>query len=410
MSKYKDLIKNLDNTRYYMKEFHIYGFKTCNDLKDKSSRTYSNEKRRIESWLNDTNNNTLIIEDNFTSKGKSCFISLNCGSIYSNPLYKAYQYKSFSDKNVLLHFYLLDILNTYGKLSIMDIEDKLSSEYAPDVEFSSQTVRNKLNDYTNLGIIVKEKLNYKDFYSLAKPLDFIQNQEFVNAIKFHSMSSPFGVIGYFILNQLGTKNDVFLIKHNYIVHTLEDTILIDLLKAINEHKSVDILHFGRKKNEIRFIGIPLKILVSTQTGRRYLILYNQKRFKSIRLDYIRSIEILETVQDYDSYYKMLERNLKKCWGTSFGNDRHGYITFNIKIDLPNENYVLNRLIRECRNGIIKQVSNDIFSCTINTFDINETKKWIRSFTGRITYIDSSEKDIVNEFYEEIGKMYRMYDD
>lgn len=393
-----------------MKEFHIYGFKTCNDLNNKSSRTYSNEKRRIESWLNDTNNNDLIMEDNFTSKGKNCFISLNCGSVYSNPLYKAYQYKSFSDKNVLLHFYLLDILNTYEKLSLMDIEDKLSTDYALDVDFSTQTIRNKLNDYADIGIISKERLNYKDFYSLAKPLDFIHNKEFVNAIKFHSMASPFGVIGYFILNQLGTKNDIFLIKHNYIVHTLEDTILIDLLKAINEHNSIEILHLGKKKNEVKFSGIPLKILVSTQTGRRYLILYNQKRFKSFRLDYIRSVEILESISNYNNYYNMLEKNLKKCWGTSFGNDRHGYITFNVKINLPNEQYVLNRLIRECRNGIVEQVSSDVFSCTIHAFDINETKKWVRSFIGRITYIDSSEKDIVNDFYEQISKMYKMYDD
>ena len=51
MSRFSELIKNFDKTRDYVRDFFIYGFKMRNDFERKSSRTYDDEKRRVESWL-----------------------------------------------------------------------------------------------------------------------------------------------------------------------------------------------------------------------------------------------------------------------------------------------------------------------------------------------------------------------
>ena len=160
--------------------------------------------------------------------------------------------------------------------------------------------------------------------------------------------------------------------------------------------------------------VPLKIYVSTQTGRRYLICFSLKgfRIKSLRLDCIRSVKLLDVVSNYSEYVKILENNSKYCWGISFGTTRKfgnfETITFTIKVNMPYESFILNRLLRECRNGRVEKVSNELYSCTIETFDIAETQNWIRSFTGRIVSIDSPNKNIVNRFYNDVSRMYNLY--
>lgn len=406
MSNYNELIKSLKNVREYMKDFYIYGFKTRNDFKQKSQRTYDNEKRRIESWLGD------LVKFRDTSRGRQVSISTDCGQIYINPLYRAYQSKSFTDNDILLHFYILDILKSEDRLSLEDITNRICENYSTILDI--QIVRLKLNEYVKSGIITKEKNGRAFVYSICSQPKFVYNQDFQMALKFFSMAYPFGVVGYYILNQLEIENDMFFIKHNYIVHTLEDTILILLIQSINEHKSVEIINFGRDMQERIIQGIPLRIYVSTQTGRRYLIFFNlqHKRFNSLRLDFIRSVKILDVVSNYEEYLQTLERNSKYCWGISFGNFRKignvDYINFKIKIDMPNENYILNRLIRECRNGKVEKISNELYSCTIETFDITETINWIRSFIGRIVSIESSNKNVTDRFYQDISRMYKMY--
>ena len=48
---YSELIKNFENIRDYISQFYVYGFKRRKDYDKKSSRSYDNERRRIESWL-----------------------------------------------------------------------------------------------------------------------------------------------------------------------------------------------------------------------------------------------------------------------------------------------------------------------------------------------------------------------
>lgn len=406
MSNYNELIKSLKNVREYMKDFYIYGFKTRNDFQQKSQRTYDNEKRRIESWLGD------LVKFKDTPRGRQVSISADCGQIYTNPLYRAYQSKSFTDNDILLHFYILDILQSYDRLSLDDITNKICENYSTILD--AQIVRLKLNEYTKSGILVKEKVGKAYIYSLSKQPSFVHSLDFQTALKFYSMISPFGVVGYYILNQLDIKNDIFLIKHNYIVHTLEDTILISIIQAINENKYIEIVNFKQDNQEFILRVVPLKIYVSTQTGRRYLICFSLKgfRIKSLRLDCIRSVKLLDVVSNYSEYVKILENNSKYCWGISFGTTRKfgnfETITFTIKVNMPYESFILNRLLRECRNGRVEKVSNELYSCTIETFDIAETQNWIRSFTGRIVSIDSPNKNIINRFYNDVSRMYNLY--
>ena len=53
MSSYSELIKNFEKIRAYMRDFYVYGFKSRAEYNGKSSRSYDDERRRIESWLGD---------------------------------------------------------------------------------------------------------------------------------------------------------------------------------------------------------------------------------------------------------------------------------------------------------------------------------------------------------------------
>ena len=101
---YSELIKKFDKVRNYMRDFYAYGFHTRNDFDKKSARSYDNERRRIESWLSDYMNFRQ------QSGGKQIFFSVDSRKILHNPLYRAYKAKSFTDKDIVLHFYIMDIL------------------------------------------------------------------------------------------------------------------------------------------------------------------------------------------------------------------------------------------------------------------------------------------------------------
>ena len=84
---YNELIKNFERIRAYMRDFYVYGFKSRDEFDQKSSRSYDDERRRIESWLGD------YMSFRQTPDGKNVFISIDSRVSHHNPLYKAWKAK-----------------------------------------------------------------------------------------------------------------------------------------------------------------------------------------------------------------------------------------------------------------------------------------------------------------------------
>ena len=97
MSSYNELVKNFERVRAYMREFYVYGFKSRDGYDKKSSRSYDDERRRMESWLGD---HMSFIR---TPEGKNVFISIDSRTSRHNPFYKAWKSKSFTDGDITLH-------------------------------------------------------------------------------------------------------------------------------------------------------------------------------------------------------------------------------------------------------------------------------------------------------------------
>ena len=215
MAGFSELIKNFDKTRDYIRDFFIYGCKVRSDFDRKSVRTYGDEKRRVESWMGDY----MRYDDSVW--GRSVSISVDSGHIPENPLYNAFYSKSFTDNDIKLHFFIIDILS-YGKsLTLREITDTLNNDYTQ--LFDEQTVRNKLKEYTEEGLVLSEKQGKTLYYTLSADTVDGYARDFKgldDAVMFFSEVQPFGIIGNSIMKSLGLRNDLFFIKHNYMIHAL----------------------------------------------------------------------------------------------------------------------------------------------------------------------------------------------
>ena len=169
MSSYSELIKNFDKIRSYMREFYVYGFKSRDEYTKKSARSYDDERRRMESWLG----NHMSFER--TAEGKNVFISIDSRVSQHNPFYKALKAKSFTDRDITLHFILFDILYSPEVLmSLTEILEKIDEHlnvFATPMMFDESTVRKKLKEYIAQGIIVVQKNGKKMMYRRADNLD-----------------------------------------------------------------------------------------------------------------------------------------------------------------------------------------------------------------------------------------------
>jgi hypothetical protein len=112
---YSELIKSFGRIRTYMRSFYVYGFKHRGEFDEKSARAYDNERRRIESWLGD------YMSFGQDEDGRRVFLSVDSRAVSSNPLYRAFLTKSFTDRDIMLHFQLLDILPETDGLPIFEI-------------------------------------------------------------------------------------------------------------------------------------------------------------------------------------------------------------------------------------------------------------------------------------------------
>lgn len=408
MSDFQELIKSFPKTREYVRDFFVYGFKTRNEFKTKSPRTYDNERRRLESWLGP------YVRKDYVAKGANLSLAIDSNLLDSNPLFQVWKTKSFTDNDIVLHFLILDLLQNGRKLTAEEITDNLLTLY--EALFDIQTVRRKCNAYAKEGMLIKEKEGKAVLFSLDNRLAaWLQSNEgIMDALAFYQMAGCFGIIGHELSEQFDCRNRTFRVKHSFFVHTLEDEILFDLLSAMNQKLAVQ-LEIKSSRNETMRVAncIPMQIFTSTRSGRRFLCGYISKsrRFTCFRLDAVKHVIPGEKAEEYDELYHKLERNRQYLWGVSFQSEEGRHLeklTMTIQVMEPYENYIVERLQREGRGGIITKIEPNIYQYETEVFDCNEMLPWIRTFIGRILSLQCSSKPIEQRFYRDLQTMYRMY--
>ena len=406
---YKELIKNFNRIRSYMREFYVYGFKKREEYTRKSPRSYDNERRRIESILGN------YIQFHQTENGKNVFLSIDSRITEHNPLYQAWKIKSFTDGDITFHFIIMDILESAKEsLSIHEITkqvDQYLSVFESPKVFDESTIRKKLREYVNEGIIETEKCGKTLYY---KKSDQIYKGN-IDILDYFSEIVPCGVIGSFLLDQqLKKHKGKFAFKHHYITGTMDSDVMCQLFEAMQKKSSVTIQMLQKRTgNKTKMKVIPLQIFISVQSGRQYLMAYSQqfKRISSFRLDRIISVKIKKEDKDFEELRKKLKHMKKHIWGvstTSRSGERMETVEFTVHYE-ENEPYIHQRLEREKRCGKVKKIDDHTSRFYAEVYDASELVPWIRTFLCRITEIHFSNKILETQFKRDIHKMFELYD-
>lgn len=242
---YRELIKNFEKVRAYMREFYVYGFKSRTEYDTKSARSYDNERRRLESWLGDHMRFTQ------TPEGKNVFLSVDSRVTRKNPFYKAWKAKSFTDGDITLHFVIFDILyDPKTKMTLTELIKEIDERLSSGMAFDESTLRKKLKEYAEEGIIRIEKGGRKVLYSRAPDTDITALND---VIDFFSEVAPCGVVGSFLQDRQPLHPELFTFKHHYITQAMDSDVMATLFEAIRSHRYIIIDNLSKHSNGLRTV-------------------------------------------------------------------------------------------------------------------------------------------------------------
>ena len=411
MSSYNELIKNFERIRAYMREFYVYGFKSRDGYTKKSARTYDDERRRMESWLGEHMSYVR------TADGKSVYISIDSRVSEHNPLYKAWKAKSFTDGDITLHFIIFDILSSPElEYSLPELMQRIDAEYLSGFDepmvYDESTLRKKLKEYTEIGIIKSRKEGKRLLYSRA---DDGRLSPGTDALDFYSEIAPCGVVGSFLLDREEAHNGPFDFKHHYITGALDMGVLAMLFEAMREKRIVSVSNHNRRRDEPRRTRIiPLRIFISVQSGRQHLIAYTPEANAIIpyRLDYLSAVKLEEVTPRFDELRASLDGMQEKMWGVNIRRSKYReevteHVEFTVRIE-PGEEYIKKRLYREKRCGTIEQLDEVTYRFSADVYDTTEIVPWIRTFICRIKKLNFSNRTVENHFKNDLAEMYKQY--
>lgn len=191
-----------------------------------------------------------------------------------------------------------------------------------------------------------------------------------------------------------------------------DTEIIEkILRGIYERRQLMIANQSRRNKVMsEWKVVPLKLYVSTQGGRNYLICSNMYgKQMSFRIDYIKSVQLGEIIENYDSYLRDYQNRVKHMWGVVCDKGKnYEHIEIDINVE-QGEDYIVKRLSREKRCGKIEKIDDNTYRFTADVYDSNEMITWIRTFIGRIKKIKCDNPEVVNQLKFDIVKMAKWYE-
>ncbi len=416
---YSELIKDINRIRSYIRDFYVYGLYSREEFAAAygiSPRSYDNERRRVESWMQE------YLKFYQNASGKKVFLSVDGNTIFSNPLYRAFKAKSFTKNDVLLHFILMDLFSDGKPRDQNEVSEALDAIFLNtlenDIMLDDKTIRLKLKDLEALGLLAGEKHGRTIRYRIVPDHVSLSLPGLSDAVRFFSEAAPLGVIGSFLLdkrvnrkedkinNTISEENDAcFRFRHHYLMQAIDSEILCELLVAIDEKRKIEMRVDSTFQGSMRHVTLPIRIYVSNENGREYLLSWNENtdRFYFSRLDRIVWISQLEKDPRRDAVREKFDREHRsRLWGVSFGgldakmNVEH--LEMEIRAD-ENEAHIVRRLKREKRCGKITKTGPDRYLFSADVYDAMEILPWICTFTGRVVRLECDNPEVVRKYHD-----------
>jgi hypothetical protein len=400
--RFNELIKEFNTIRSYARDFYINGFKQREDFDEKSLRSYDNERRRIESYLHP------YIQWEQTAQGKTIRLDLKQEQLNTNPFFKLWQTKSFTKNDIFLHFVLLDCLTRFDTLSLSELTELIHQDYLSLFEnapiLSEITVRNKLKEYCQIGILHETEKDKRRSYQFVSPIKL--NEKMIPVLHFYKEIFPGGVIGQFLLDQIDTPSaSPFLFKHHFIVHSLDELVVLKCLTAITEKRTLHIIKYNNKPVSFS----PFSLYISTETGRQYLVGFiHKKLLTSIRIDTIKELSLGKEIKNYLELAERFSKLKNTSWNASFNRNSLKYLGVLLYIEEGKEEYLLTRINREKRMGTWRRIDESTVLFEIELLDLFAINPFLRTFMGRIISIESTDEKWKHLFIHDMKEMIALY--
>lgn len=404
---YKELIRHFSRVRAYMQHFYLYGFYTREEFVGGSARSYDDERRRVEGWLGD------YMGFRMTAAGKSVFLSFDSRSVRRDPLYRALKSKSFTDRDVTLHFLLMDVLADGKELTVPDMmheicDVKLAQTGSPMI-FDLSTLRGKANEYEAMGLLRSRAEGNRKYFRRAPETEMAA---LAPMLAYFSEVAPCGVVGSYLEDRLDTTCEAFRMKHHYIAKALDSGVLCQLLDAMQQRCDVTIWHMGQDGEVAgQQTLLPVYILQSVQDGRSYLAGWGRRSmsFHCCRLDRISRVKLGKPAADLAQRRAEYDATRPHRWGVSRENGRAQHLEFTIRC-MPYESHVRRRLYRESRCGTVEELEDGLLRFSAEVYDPAELLPWVRTFIGRITSFRCENERVEKRFREDLAELLRLYED
>ena len=405
---YSELIKDFKRIRLYLRDFYVYGFKVRGVFTEKSARSYDNERRRVESWMGE------YVSFSQDSRGKRISLSADSRSIPHNPLHRAFKARSFTEKDILLHFCLMDLFRDREVLELRQILPVLEENYPETIGnllLDEKTVRLKVQELADMGLLQKDKQGRKALYRLVQ--SGVPLGDLADAVGFYSEALPLGVVGSYLLDKLERRESAFRFKHHYPMRAIDSEVTAALLEAIQRRCSVEVMVLNPARGEVRRKNTPVRIYSSTETGREYAVMWShdQEKFYLTRIDRIMQVTLLEENPAWEQLRAEFAKQAEHIWGmssrTEGGIQKLQWLEMEI-VFAPEEQYILQRLEREKRCAILTRLAEGRYLVRAEVFDPYEMMPWILSFTGRIVRLDSSDPRVRADYQTHLRSWEDLY--
>lgn len=415
------LIRDYENIRRILRDIYIFGCFSRDDFIEKkgiSGRKYDKEQQRISSYLPEK-----FIQKRRVDKKVLLYCSYSVMDGGSNHLADTYRNKSFTALDVMSFFLVQQLLNENEAMTAAEILDALPATN-DRVIFTKDNLRVKLDELVEKGFIRVKKEGRSIRYSLAKDIwkEFSDDElmDICLYLEFMKNASPIEMPYYFLYEKLALylsvvrgknvlEKDVFHFKHNHLFNSLDNDILLEILRAMKTDQMLKV-HFYGNDNGVKVI--PIEAIHDSVYGRQYLYCFDIESVQPtvIRLDRMSRISCLRKLtKDEVKIKTSLKGYSDSCWCTSGAEEKLTEIVIEFRFDEQKEKYILRRIQAEGHGGTINRLAEGLYEYRIKLRDPDEMIPWIRSFGERAKVISSGQKKTEQKIAEEWKKALVKYD-
>ena len=104
----------------------------------------------------------------------------------------------------------------------------------------------------------------------------------------------------------------------------------------------------------------------------------------------------------------MEAFSEKMWGVSLQQQEETeHLEMTIHAE-PSEPFILQRLIREKRNGTVTVLDDNTYLYQTAVYDALEMLPWIRTFIGRIVKLECSNAAVIERYQQDLDAMGDLY--